>query len=66
MAALPKKKMTSSRKGNRRNHIRAKVPTLVTCPQCRLPKRAHQACPSCGFYHGRTAIVVGTPTRRSP
>ncbi len=64
MAALPKKKMSMGRKGNRRSQIKAKVPALVTCPQCRLPKRSHQACPSCGFYHGRTAIVVESANRR--
>ncbi|MBI4497899.1 MAG: 50S ribosomal protein L32 [Chloroflexi bacterium] len=56
MAALPKKKMPSSRKGNRRSHHRASLPTLVPCPQCRLPKPAHRVCPSCGSYHGRTVL----------
>ena len=66
MAALPKKKMTSGRKGNRRSHIRAQVPTLVPCSRCRLPKPAHQVCPSCGYYRGRAALTVEPPTRRSP
>lgn len=65
MAPLPKKKMTSSRKGNRRGQIKAKIPALVACSQCHLPKLSHRACPSCGFYNGRTAIVVETQSRRT-
>ena len=65
MAPLPKKKMPNNRKGNRRSQIKAKVPSLVMCPQCRLPKRSHQACLNCGYYHGRTAIAIKTRSPRA-
>jgi len=52
---VPKKKTTRSRKKNRQSHQKLKSPTIALCPQCKAPKRAHFACPECGYYKG--AIV---------
>jgi len=42
------------------------LPELVTCPQCRSPRPAHQACPVCGTYRGRDVLAVGEARRRPP
>jgi large subunit ribosomal protein L32 len=43
--------------------LRAKVSSLVACPQCRSPKQAHRACPICGTYRGREVLNVGRDHR---
>jgi len=59
MAPLPKKKTSVARKKRRRSHLRASLPGLVACSQCRSPKQAHRACPTCGTYRGREVLHVG-------
>jgi large subunit ribosomal protein L32 len=61
---LPKKKTSTSRKRRRRSHLGMSVPALVSCPQCRSPRPAHQACPVCGTYRGREVLAVGEARRR--
>lgn len=56
--ALPKKKISSTRRGNRRSHDRLKTVNLDTCPKCREPKKPHFACPKCGFYKDREVVSV--------
>ncbi len=58
MGALPKRKITKSRKGKRRNHHGIAAPALIDCPQCHSPQRPHHACPTCGNYNGREAVEV--------
>lgn len=53
MGALPKKRVSNSRQGNRRAHHKVKLPQLRVCPQCRQLRMAHHACPNCGTYRGR-------------
>lgn len=50
MGALPKRKLSKARKGNRKSHQALKTPTVVNCPKCGKPKRAHFKCEFCGFY----------------
>jgi large subunit ribosomal protein L32 len=50
MGALPKRKISSSVRGQRRSHNALKVTGMSKCPKCGNVKRAHFACPSCGFY----------------
>lgn len=52
MGGLPKKKISSSRRGQRRSHDHIALPSLMTCPQCRKKKVTHQVCPNCGTYNG--------------
>ncbi len=54
--ALPKRKLSKSRRGKRRTHQRVKVPSLSLCPNCNEPKLPHHVCPSWGHYKGRTVI----------
>jgi large subunit ribosomal protein L32 len=58
MGGLPKKKVSASRRGQRRSHDRIKVPQLSTCPQCRNLKPTHRVCLVCGTYNGRQVLQV--------
>jgi len=61
MAAVPKKKTSQSRKGNRRQHIRLTIPAIVPCSHCRNPKVRGRVCPTCGYYKGREVIAPELP-----
>lgn len=61
MPPLPKRKYPKARQGKRRQHIKANLGHVVECPQCRNPRLAHNACPTCGNYHGRQAVSVAGP-----
>lgn len=50
---VPKRKISRSRRGNRRSHDALQVPVLSTCPQCTEPKLPHRICPQCGMYRGK-------------
>jgi len=54
--ALPKRKISKSRRGKRRAHQRLGLANLSTCPQCNEPKLPHRVCPNCGYYKGRAVI----------
>jgi large subunit ribosomal protein L32 len=58
MGALPKRKKSKSRAGNRLSHRAHKPPVYIECPQCHNPKLPHHACPTCGTYNGREVIKV--------
>jgi large subunit ribosomal protein L32 len=62
MGALPKRKVSRHRRGNRRQHLAITAPTLVTCPKCGNLMRAHFACKECGTYKGRQVIAVADET----
>lgn len=50
MGALPKRKISKSRKGRRRAHHALKTPAYGPCPNCGEPKRPHFVCENCGKY----------------
>lgn len=56
--AVPKKKTSSARRDQRRAHHALAGPSLVTCPNCGQPHVPHRVCRECGYYKGRTAVVV--------
>ena len=51
--AVPKRKISRARRGNRRSHDALRRPGMSTCPQCAEVKAPHRACPHCGTYKGR-------------
>ncbi|MFQ3667259.1 MAG: 50S ribosomal protein L32 [Sphingomonadaceae bacterium] len=51
--AVPKKKVSPSRRGMRRSHHALGREAHVECPNCGELKRPHHVCPSCGHYDGR-------------
>lgn len=54
--ALPKRKVSKSRRGKRRSHQKVTVANLTTCPQCNEPKLPHHVCQNCGYYKGRAVV----------
>jgi large subunit ribosomal protein L32 len=58
VGALPKKRVSRSRQGNRRAHQKVSIPQLTVCPQCRQLRQAHHVCPNCGTYRGRQVLPV--------
>ncbi len=54
--AVPKRKVSRSRRGKRRAHDALKVPSVAFCANCDEPKMPHRICPSCGFYRGKNFI----------
>ncbi len=57
--AVPKRKISKTRRDNRRSHHALKAPNVVECPECKEPRMSHRACPSCGSYNGRKVLAAG-------
>ncbi len=56
--AVPKRRVSKTRKRKRRTHWKLTAPQLAECPKCREPKLPHRVCPECGNYKGKKAIEV--------
>ena len=48
--AVPKSKVTKSRRGMRRSHDTLKLTNIVECPNCGEQKITHHICKACGYY----------------
>ncbi|MDX2192810.1 MAG: 50S ribosomal protein L32 [Gemmatimonadales bacterium] len=56
--AVPKRKLSKSKKRLRRGHHVAASIRTQACSRCGSPKLPHRVCGSCGYYAGRKAIEV--------
>jgi large subunit ribosomal protein L32 len=56
--ALPKRKHSKARRDKSRTHWKLKIGSLSKCSQCGVALISHRACPSCGYYRGRQAVVI--------
>ena len=56
--ALPKRKVSKSRRDKRRTHYKLSLPTYTTCPQCREMKLPHAVCLNCGHYNGQKVLEI--------
>lgn len=54
--AVPKKKISKSRRGMRRSHDTLSVASYAECSNCGELKRPHHVCAACGQYDGREVI----------
>jgi len=55
--AVPKRRMSKSRRDSRRAHnFRLVAPSLSICPNCKSPMMPHRVCPNCGYYQGRQVV----------
>lgn len=57
--AVPKRKVSPSRRGMRRAHDALKVEPHHECSNCGELKRPHNLCSHCGHYNGREVVAVG-------
>ena len=56
--AVPKRKVSRTRRDKRRTHWKAKKPAISVCPNCHSPKLPHRVCKECGYYKGRVVVEV--------
>ncbi|MEO6066746.1 MAG: 50S ribosomal protein L32 [Gemmatimonadota bacterium] len=57
--AVPKRKLSKSRKRLRRGHHSAKGIPTQACPKCGSPRLSHRVCPTCGYYRGKKVMKSG-------
>lgn len=56
--AVPKKKVSKSRRNMRRAHDSLKASVYNECPNCGELKRPHHVCSECGYYDGREVADI--------
>jgi large subunit ribosomal protein L32 len=56
--AVPRGKVSKSKRDKRRANWKIELPGLTRCPQCQEIKLPHRVCPHCGYYKGREAVKV--------
>jgi large subunit ribosomal protein L32 len=54
--AVPKRKVSKSRRDKRRTHQKIDGPNVAKCPQCGEPIMQHHACRECGAYRGKNVL----------
>lgn len=54
--AVPKKKISTSRRGQRRSHDALSAAAYEECSECGELKRPHHVCSECGHYNGREVV----------
>jgi len=56
MGAVPKRRISKQRKGNRRAHHALKRPMMNRCTTCNQNKLPHVVCENCGTYKGTKVL----------
>ena len=54
--AVPKKKVSKSRRDMRRSHLALKTVNVVVCSNCGESRLPHNMCSTCGMYNGRQIL----------
>ena len=54
--AVPRKKVSKSRRNMRRSHDGLPGAAYSECPNCGELKRPHHVCEACGHYDGREVV----------
>lgn len=60
--AVPKKKISVSRRGQRRSHDSLAAVQAGVCPNCGETVMPHNACEACGMYKGKQVLKVKEAT----
>ncbi|MGD2155936.1 MAG: 50S ribosomal protein L32 [Anaerolineales bacterium] len=58
MGALPKKRISRTRRDKRRTHHALKRRNIVQCSNCGEMRLPHRVCPNCGHYKGREVLII--------
>ncbi len=53
--AVPKRRVSTTRKAKRRTNWKLDKPTINLCPSCGGPREPHHACTACGTYKSKPA-----------
>ena len=56
--AVPKSKITRSKRGMRRSHDKLKTTNIAECPNCGEQKITHHICKACGYYKNLEIIPI--------
>lgn len=56
--AVPKRKVSRSRRGKRRAHQHLVPSSLSICPRCKSYKLPHRVCLSCGYYKNKLFLKI--------
>jgi len=56
--AVPKSKITRSKRGMRRAHQALVADNPAECPNCGELKRPHHVCAACGHYAERQVVTI--------
>ena len=56
--AVPKKKISKSRRNQRRSHDALNSHVYGECSNCGEIKLTHHVCASCGYYDGRDVMEI--------
>ncbi|MBT7953734.1 MAG: 50S ribosomal protein L32 [Rhodospirillaceae bacterium] len=56
--AVPKKKISKSRRNQRRSHDSLSAAAQTECSNCGEIKRPHHVCGACGHYDGREVVEI--------
>lgn len=54
--AVPKRKVSKSRKRKRRSHHALTATGVVKCSRCGSPRLPHAICDTCGYYRGKPVL----------
>ncbi len=52
-AIVPQRRISKTRKRQRRSHFHLDNPSMMVCPNCGEVKQMHCVCPACGYYDGK-------------
>jgi len=56
----PKRRHSKQRGRLRRTFYKVKTNNLSKCPQCGKSKLPHRICPFCGYYKGKSEVIIMT------
>lgn len=56
--AVPRKKVTRSKRKMRRSHDALRPNAFHECPNCGELKRPHHVCGACGYYADREVVAI--------
>ncbi|MCE9533707.1 MAG: 50S ribosomal protein L32 [Planctomycetes bacterium] len=56
--AVPKRRTSKSKQGHRRSHHHATPIQVQYCKSCNEPVLGHRVCSNCGWFQGRTVVVM--------
>lgn len=61
--AVPKRRVSKTRRDKRRTHDNLTPVTVSTCSRCKSPVLPHRACKACGYYNGNKVMKTADEIR---